>query len=130
MAKAKRRKVWVTFEGEAPTWVEASAKMAKAQHLMGEERPVAFVEHRPGDVVLSREDKADLAARAEKAEAERDALRARDVSDHPGGALLAGELRKAREALEAVRALCARFERGGGTLWPGEILAAMDGAKS
>lgn len=42
-------------------------------------------------------------------EAERDALRAQ---------------------VEAVRALCARFERGGGTLWPGEVLAAMDGAKS
>lgn len=65
MAKAKRRKVWVTFEGEAPTWVEASAKMAKAQHLMGEERPVAFVEHRPGDVVLSREDVRWLRAVAE-----------------------------------------------------------------
>lgn len=43
------------------------------------------------------------------------------------------EARLQRDALraqvDAVRALCARFERGGGTLWPGEVLAAMDGAK-
>ena len=42
------------------------------------------------------------------AEAERDALRAQ---------------------VDAARALCARFDRGGGVLWPYEVLAAMDGAK-
>ena len=31
--------------------------------------------------------------------------------------------------VEAARALCASFDRGGGLMWPGEVLAAMDGAK-
>lgn len=35
-----------------------------------------------------------------------------------------------RAQVEAARALCAGFDRGGGLMWPGEVLAAMDGAKS
>jgi hypothetical protein len=59
---SKRRKVWVMFDGGVPTWVEASAKRAKAIRLA---REVPFVEHRRGDVVLSRKQRADMAARLE-----------------------------------------------------------------
>lgn len=52
----KRRKVWVTFDGDDPAWVEGSAKMAKLQRLASESMPVPFIERRPGDVVLSQED--------------------------------------------------------------------------
>ena len=35
----------------------------------------------------------------------------------------------ARAQVEAARALCADFHRGGGLMWPHEVIAAMDGAK-
>ena len=59
MKTAKRRKAWVTFDGDEPVWVEASAKKADMQRLANEEKAVRFVESRHGDVVLSRDDVAD-----------------------------------------------------------------------
>ena len=73
--------------------------------------------------------------RAEKAEAERDALRARDVSDHPGGALLVAEVASLRAQVEAARATLHRYiHEDDANSYPADevisdILAAMDGAK-
>jgi len=70
-----------------------------------------------------------------KAEAERDALRARDVSDHPGGALLVAEVASLRAQVEAARATLHRYiHEDDANSYPADevisdILAAMDGAK-
>ena len=60
---------------------------------------------------------------------ERDALRAQVADLEISLAARASPNRTWHAQVEAVRALCARFERGGGTLWPGEVLAAIDGTK-
>ena len=63
-AKTKRRKVWVNFYGiDGPPFAHPSYREAERAHsalTAGEsEAAVRFVEARPGDVVLSRDDVAD-----------------------------------------------------------------------
>lgn len=66
---------------------------------------------------------------------ERDALRRElenELANGPTAAewlACAAERDALRAQVKAARALCASFSRGGGVLWPGEVLAAMDGAK-
>ena len=85
---------------------------------------------------MSADEITTLKARAEKAEAERDALRAHvegqasDIHHLMNKAMdFSDECKTLRAQVEAARALCASFDRGGGLMWPGEVLAAMDGAK-
>lgn len=60
MAKTKRRKVFTSFTGDEPTWVGRTRKEVDDARLDGEGPTVSFVESRPGDVVLSREDVAEM----------------------------------------------------------------------
>ena len=86
--------------------------------------------------------------RAEKAEAERDRLAVDALAALAGAGVatpqegytaapfllkgdigrLAAERDALRAQVEAARALCADFDRGGGLMWPGEVLAAMESA--
>ena len=86
MKKTKRRKVWVSFFDDGEHWAFTSRKEAlDGSNEAASEKAVRFVESRPGDVVLSREDAKWLRMMARASEFESDADKERTLNILRGG---------------------------------------------